>query len=305
MTTPISTTQASSSHIFSGRVLAFLGNQVWVSRTGQADVPCFYRRNQQMPVVGDVVDYAMQGQQGVIQCVHPRANTFFKVDKKGHQKPLASNVSTIFVVQDANQFSAFVLDRYLVALALMNIPASIVLNKIDLLSESQKIKLQTQLSIYQKIPYPVIWTSAVKSDLLKVFISQTQNQTSMLVGPSGVGKSSLISKLSGEAIATQTVSPKGVGKHTTTTTRLYELKHGGYLIDAFGVREFKLWKLTRVQLLNGFLEFIPHLQGCQYKNCQHNNEKGCQLLLAINRGEVSEDRYARFKELEKEYTVRN
>lgn len=305
MTTFISQTQSNHSPVFTGRVVAFLGNQVWVAHLGDTTLPCFYKRNQLTPVVGDLVDYVVQGQQGVIETVHARENIFFKVDKKGKQKPLASNISRVFVVQASNQFSAFVLDRYLVALTLMGIPAVIVLNKMDLLSESEKPALQSQLDVYEKMAYPIIWASAREDHALQNLIHATQNQTSIFVGPSGVGKSSLIAKLSGESIATQSVSIKGVGKHTTTTTRLYDLKNGGYLIDAFGVREFKLWKLSRVELLHGFMEFVPYLEGCQYKNCRHHNEKGCQLLEAISKGLVSSLRYERFLELEKEYVDPN
>jgi ribosome biogenesis GTPase len=123
-------------------------------------------------------------------------------------------------------------------------------------------------------------------------IEQLKGHTSVFVGQSGVGKSSLVKTLlPQERISVGELSAQsGLGQHTTSTARLYHLPAGGAIIDSPGVREFRLWPMSRQALARGFIEFRPWLGQCKFRDCSHTHEPGCALREAVARGEISRQR---------------
>ena len=126
-----------------------------------------------------------------------------------------------------------------------------------------------------------------------------QHQTSILVGQSGVGKSSLINALMPHKNLEEgrLSEASGLGRHTTSAATLYELESGGEIIDSPGVRSFRLGKLSRQELELGFREFHPYLNRCQFSNCAHRAEPGCALIEALERGEIDPDRLQNFRHM--------
>jgi ribosome biogenesis GTPase len=173
-----------------------------------------------------------------------------------------------------------------------------VVNKADLLSPEGLVRQQAELAIYDNVPYPVVYSSIITNHGLDDLKAALAGKRGVLVGPSGVGKSSLITALGAtEDIRVGEVTAKGGGKHTTTASRLYHLEGGGGLIDSPGVREFNLWPITRAEVLQGFREFHAYLSGCRFRDCMHAVEPGCAVQRAVTDGRISLERYKSYQEL--------
>jgi ribosome biogenesis GTPase len=198
-------------------------------------------------------------------------------------------------------FSHYLVNRYLIAANILNLKTVLLINKADLLEEADQEKAKQCLSVYQPICDGGFLSSIYQVEGLKELTDYLQNKTAVLVGPSGVGKSSIISKLSVDSdIAVKAVSAKGIGKHTTTATRLYHLPNGGKLIDSPGVREFNLWPVSPQTIVNSFKEFKEFASGCKFRDCTHLSEPGCRVIEAKDTGEISQERYDNYVLLLKE-----
>lgn len=289
-----------------GLVISYFGNSVAVEALDGQVFQCHLRRNQELPVVGDQVIWSPGigdgSQAGVILSIKPRKTVLLRGDKRGQMKPLAANVDNLLIVMAPSPiFSTYLVDRYLVAAALLKIKPVIVLHKEDLLNEAAHKEAEKQLDSYAKISYPIIFSSIYHKPALAHLSDILKGHTSVLVGPSGVGKSSIIAALgSREPIRIGDVSAKGSGKHTTTATRLYRLPGGGNLIDSPGVREFNLWPITKAQVLAGFPEFVPYLGTCRFRDCQHVAEPGCSVQKAVTDDKISAQRYQSYLTLMKQ-----
>lgn len=282
-----------------GLIIAYFGKSVEVE-TNSGIYHCHLRRNQPLPVVGDqVICYKTAQGDARIKEILPRHGILAR-GEHGLQKPLAANIDQLVIVMAPPPIlSTYLIDRYLIAANLLRINALIVVNKADLMSTVEQQNLADILSIYATIDYPTIVCSLKNGyhmDLLNIALTA---KTSALVGPSGVGKSSLIAHLVNTDIKTTAVSAKGAGKHTTTGTRLYHLPCGGNLIDSPGVRDFNLWSYSLKELQSGFPEFTKYLHGCKFRDCQHLAEPGCQLLIAADKGIFAQDRWDNYLDLAK------
>lgn len=305
MTKPVEQRQMSGKK---GLVISYFGNSVAVEAEDGQVFQCHLRRNQELPVVGDRVIWQLEAEgAAVIIGIEPRRSLLSRGDSHGKSKPIAANLDTIVLVMAPTPiFSEYLLDRYLVAAELLSIQPVLVLNKSDLLDQETRRAADVRLEPYRQIPYPVIFSSTYTNEGLPELALSLKDKTAVLVGPSGVGKSSIISVLSGgQTIRTSEVSPKGAGKHTTTATRLYHLPEGGKLIDSPGVREFNLWPVTREEVLRGFREFHSFLKGCKFRDCLHVVEPGCAVQEAVNNGNISQRRYASYQQLMKEAEKQN
>lgn len=288
--------------VSAGLVVSSFGSSVAVEVAKGQEIPCHLRRNQELPVVGDEVTWQPEGDQvGVITGILPRRTLLSRGDAHGQTRPLAANVDMLLLVMTPPPaFSAYLVDRYMVAAEILGIKPVVILNKVDLLPDESRHEVEAILQIYRQIPYQVVLSSALNGNGLDELAELLKSHTSVLVGPSGVGKSSLISKLVKQDIRTRDVSPRGAGKHTTTATRLYHLEQGGALIDSPGVREFNLWTVTAEQIIGGFKEFQPYLSGCRFRDCRHLVEPGCKLLEAVESGRVSLARFENYLRLRRE-----
>lgn len=288
-----------------GLVMSYHGSTVTVRDDSGELYQCHLRRNQSLPVVGDHVVWQLEKDQtGIITGILPRKSELARGDGHGGMKAIAANLDLLVIVMSPPPvFSEYLIDRYLIAAELLKIKPIIVLNKVDLLDEPALAAVKKRLEPYQAIPYDVVLSTTTSPEGLFALSQVLRQQCAVLVGPSGVGKSSIIAALSQQAgIQTRDVSPKGAGKHTTTATRLYLLADGGRLIDSPGVREFNLWSVDKAVLLAGFPEFRPYLGGCKFRDCMHVIEPGCAVRSAVDSGKISATRYENFQALMKKAT---
>ncbi len=266
---------------------------------------CNLRRTLKNVVVGDRVSWRLgserlQGISGVIEAVHPRQNELTRPDYYDGIKVMAANIDQIIIVSSVlPTLSLNIIDRYLVICEAAQIPALIVLNKVDLLSEDERQAVQQQLAIYKQIGYQTLCLSAETGENMATLDRYLAQGTSIFVGQSGVGKSSLLNRLLPQVNAqTGAVSEiSGLGQHTTTASRLYHLSQGGNLIDSPGIREFGLWHLDAEQITAGYREFQGLLGGCKFRDCKHKQDPGCRLLEAVEQGKISAVRFENYHRL--------
>lgn len=266
---------------------------------------CNLRRTLKNVVVGDLVSWRLgseqlQGISGVIEAVHPRKNELSRPDYYDGIKVMAANIDQIIIISAVlPQLSLNIIDRYLVICETAKIPALIVLNKIDLLSQAERKAVEQQLAIYEKIGYNTLCLSADSGENMAELDHYLSQGTSIFVGQSGVGKSSLINQLLPEVNAlTGSVSDvSGLGQHTTTASRLYHLPQGGNLIDSPGIREFGLWHLEPEQITNGYREFQKVLGTCKFRDCKHKTDPGCAVREAVENGEIDPIRFENYHRL--------
>lgn len=285
-----------------------------ISRFGQhADVEdvdgnifrCNLRRSITSLVCGDKVLWR-QGKEtqhsisGVIEAVHERTSVLSRPDVYDGVKPIAANIDQIFIISSVlPAFNSNIIDRYLVAATQTGITPIIVLNKTDLLTSENQTEIEASLKIYQDIGYQVLYASSANQAGMAELTEQLNDKTSIFVGQSGVGKSTLVNSLMPElSLLTQEVSENsGLGQHTTTVARLYHFTTGGHLIDSPGIREFGLWHLTPEQVTNGFVEFADYLGTCKFRDCKHKSDPGCALVAAAHEGNIHPQRLASFQRI--------
>jgi ribosome biogenesis GTPase len=251
-------------------------------------------------VVGDEVLWEATTEQGVVIQVLPRRTCIEKHDARGKSSPMAANIDQlVIVVSPIPAPQQTTLDRYLVLAAHYHIVPILVFNKVDLLrdnglSNAEKTSFEEVLSVYATLPFHYFRVSTFEPDSLQGLKVALQGQISLVVGQSGVGKSSLIQQLvQDDAIVVGDLSKEGLlGKHTTTVSRWYFLAEGGAIVDSPGVRELKLPLLSRQQLLSYFPECKPYLGACRFRNCAHTEETpGCALWEAVRQHVISGRRF--------------
>jgi ribosome biogenesis GTPase len=257
-------------------------------------IRCHIRKNADPVITGDRV-YWLPEKDGTATIVGPmpRKSLLCRPENPHTLKLIAANIDVIIIVTAPPPvLSEDMIDRYLVAAELLKIKPIILLNKIDLLDPQHKDELMQRLAPYHEIGYDVIYSSTYTRDGLAELDKFLHEKTCVLVGASGVGKSSIISALTAQSIRVGEVSVStGLGKHTTTTTHLYHLPQGGKLIDSPGVREFGLWHVNEEELFQGFIEFKPFLKQCKYRNCQHKIEPECAIQDAVATKKIDARRF--------------
>ena len=300
------TSAVDNKNTFSGIVISHHGKRIQVENEKGELISCHMRTHIDKPVCGDsVIWQAEDNQTGVIIALQPRQNEWDRHTRRGERKVVAANISQALIVVAAKpEIHEGLIDRALVALENRNIKAIIVFNKTDLLNEEQHKTCQERLRIYQQLGYSVIETSVKKTHGLESLSSALQNETSVFMGESGVGKSSLIqAMLPDEEIRIGEISAvHEQGKHTTTTAKLYHLPDGGKIIDSPGIREFFIPHFSSDDLIHGFRELRPLLGQCQFRDCMHNHEPGCALLLAAETEGISEKRWRSYQSIRAELT---
>ena len=195
------------------------------------------------------------------------------------------------------------MERYLLAVHSLGIEPIIVYNKTDLqLADDETangVAVLAHMPDYEDLGYTVLRTSCKQEPGISGLRPVLKDKTSILVGQSGVGKSSLINQLIPDLqIQTGKLSnATGKGTHTTTSTMLYEFTDGGYLIDSPGVWEYGIWKLEDDELASGFVEFKPFLGHCRFNNCLHSSEPDCAIKQAVADGLIRKWRFESYTRL--------
>ncbi len=266
---------------------------------------CNLRRTLKSVVVGDNVSWCkgseqLQGISGVIEAIYPRKNELSRPDYYDGIKVMAANIDQIIIVSAVlPEFSLNIIDRYLVICENAKIPALIVLNKIDLLDDNERKEIEKQLDIYRHIGYNTLCLSAQTGEGMAQLDDYLSQGTSIFVGQSGVGKSSLINQILPEtqAVTNEVSTNSGLGQHTTTSSCLYRLPQGGKLIDSPGIREFGLWHLETEQITHGYVEFQSVLGLCKFRDCKHNTDPNCAIREAMEEGKINRARFENYHRL--------
>lgn len=284
-----------------GLVIANYGANVIVEATDGTLIRCALRQHLGLTVCGDRVIWQAAGaDKGVISAVAERRSLLSRPDHGGRLKPLAANLDQVAViVAPQPPLSELLIDRYLVALAAVPVAPLLVVNKTDLLDTAALAALTERLALYPRLGYPLLFTSSRDAHGLDTLRATLCQRTSLLVGQSGVGKSSLIKALLPHRdIRIRALSAAtGHGTHTTTTTTLYHLPEGGDLIDSPGVRGFEPGERSPRALEQGFAEFAPYLGHCRFADCRHTVEPGCALLAAVANGQIDPRRWQSYRHL--------
>ena len=261
---------------------------------------CVTRGKKSDLAVGDTVTVRLSAPtQGVIESMAERHTLLYRSDQY-KSKLLAANVSQLFIVVATEpSFSDDLISRALVAAEAAGVPVHLILNKTDLADWLPRAR--ERLKLYADLGYPVHEVSAIGTPELTVqnLLPLLRGQRTILIGQSGMGKSSLINLLVPDAdIATREISTAlNSGKHTTTFTRLYAMEADTAIIDSPGFQEFGLYHLTEGMLERAFREFAPFLGHCRFYNCRHLVEPGCAILDAVSAGRIHRMRHALYAQL--------
>ncbi|MFV8783916.1 small ribosomal subunit biogenesis GTPase RsgA [Microbulbifer sp. SA54] len=283
-----------------GLVIANYGTQVLVESESDGELRqrCHVRANIDTLVTGDKVAWrpavgGSTGGLGVVGARLPRHSELQRPDRYGDMKTVAANIDRILIViAPYPEPFANAIDRYLVAAETTGIQPLLLLNKIDLIDDGNRAALEDLLRPYPELGYQVLKLSTKTGEGLDNLLATLALGTSVFVGQSGVGKSSLINGLLPSAAARTGALSEATGKgtHTTTAAELFHLPSGGDLIDSPGIREFGIWHMSEQELLEGFVEFRPFIGHCRFRDCRHQSEPGCAILEALERGDISERR---------------
>jgi len=278
-----------------GLVVSSYGKRYEVEVADSKRISCVTRGKKNDLACGDNVIIKLTDKaQGVVESSIARSSLLYR-SNEFKSKILAANVTQIVIVLATQpSFYEALLNRCLIAAEAANIKPLIVLNKCDLADEDNA---KTKLRLYSDLGYQVIHLSAKENiDALSQYLT---GHRSVLVGQSGMGKSTMINALLPHMnVRTQEISTVlDSGKHTTTATHLYHLDATSSLIDSPGLQEFGLNHLTNEQLELAFIEFKPYLGKCRFNNCKHSHEPDCAVTQAVETGNISKIRLDFYKSL--------
>jgi ribosome biogenesis GTPase len=248
------------------------------------------------PVCGDRVlaEEIENESDWLINEILPRDNQLSRPNMRGKVEILAANVELLLVVAAATpEPDWFIVDRYLAAAESMRANAAVIFNKTDLAAAD------ANFDDYAKIGYDAIACSALSGENTAAIRDLLKQQTAIIVGQSGVGKSSIINALLGEnSLRTAEISEKNQeGKHTTVNSEMLEIPGGARIIDSPGVRDYAPALADLGQVLQGFREMESAGQGCRFANCKHLREPGCAVKAGVESGEISARRYESYRRL--------
>lgn len=254
------------------------------------------KTNEDFAAVGDRVQVEIQSEgKGVIEAVLPRKSAFVRLAPMArgeYKQVLLANPDLLLIVFACAEPEPHtrMLDRFLVIAEKQRIPAAIVANKLDLISDAQA---EAIFGMYRPLGYSVLFASAQTGQGVPEILDLLKGKITALGGPSGVGKSSLLNAMQpGLGIKVSHVKERDLkGRHTTVARELYPLDGGGYVADLPGLRMLSLWDTEPEELDGYFPELRPLVEHCQFNDCSHSHEPGCAVIAAVEEGKVDARRY--------------
>jgi len=279
------------------RVVAGHGRRFVVETTDGERLLCLTAGRSVQPVCGDRVRVTLATEPSISE-VLPRRSLFSKADGRGRSVPAVANLDrVIMVLAPIPAPELFLMDKYLAAIEGMGIEAGIVLNKMDLVDEDDDGGLGRRLAYLGGLGYPVYRLSTQDGSGLETFTAALKGHDSMLVGQSGVGKSSLLNALVPQARhrIDELSAATDEGRHTTTSTTLHPLPGGGALVDSPGVRDLELVIRDPTAIGPLFRDIRAIAGDCRFANCLHLQEPGCAVKEAVEKEQLPRSRYTSYK----------
>lgn len=285
------------------RVIESFGRRVIVETAAHVRLPAELFGKRLNCVCGDDVTVrppsSNSGDTVKVVSVAPRRSTFARSDSRGRTETLAANLSLLLViVAPVPEPDWYIVDRYLAGAALAGIAGALIVNKTELPGALEQ-QFQQYVRDYEQAGYTVVRVSARNEPSVQPVRDLLVGTTAMLVGQSGVGKSTLTNRLAPESErATRTLSDAtGEGRHTTVSTALFRLQSGGELIDSPGVRDFAPPPVEDAMVQVGWPEILKAAPECRFNNCLHVREPGCAVLAGVAASTISARRYESYKRL--------
>ena len=284
----------------SGTVLASFGRGALV-QSGDTTLRCGLVGRKLRVVCGDRITWVQTSAADgpSVDSVEPRRNLIERIDARGRPEAVAANIDRLaIVVAPEPAPDWFLVDRYWAGAALKDLDAQLIINKSDLGTEA----LQPQIDEYRNLHLPCTEVSSAEGSGLSELKLLFAGKVTMLVGQSGVGKSSLLNALAPDAAAqTAQLTRDAEGRHTTTTARWYIIGNAEAIIDAPGVRDFAPPASLMRAAERGFIEVLERSIDCRFKDCRHMEEPGCAVRTAVVNCHIAARRYESYRRLFKLY----
>lgn len=279
-----------------GIVITQHGSHVLIRNEQGIDILAKSRQHLGAITTGDIVGYQLlEENSAIINHRLERSSLLSRIGYGGKEKLIAANIDQVMVViAPQPEPSPSLIDRYLVVIKSLDLEAIILINKADLLDDYPQDALIEQ---FTQLGYRVLLCCASPTQNhahigMEQLNEALKDKTSIFVGQSGVGKSSLTNVLLPDlGIRTQLISAKtGLGNHTTSASALYDLPNGGFIIDSPGVRSFEIDHMSTADIDRGFIEIYPHLGQCKFRDCRHLKDPDCVFTQLIHTQTISRRR---------------
>jgi ribosome biogenesis GTPase len=283
----------------SGVVLASYGRGVLVqaddAAPGEAALRCSLKGRKLRIVCGDRVGWIHSAANGTsVESIEPRGNLMERIDSRGRSEPVVANIDRLAIVAAPEPAADwFLVDRYWAGAQLKDIATLLIVNKSDLGLEA----VRDELATYRALGLPCLEMAAQTGSGTGELCTALRQGVTLLVGQSGVGKSSIVNALVPEAAAqTSELTRDAEGRHTTTTARRYRLDAGAAIVDAPGVRDFAPPASLVRAAERGFVEIHARSIDCRFNDCRHMEEPGCAVRAAVG-GLIAARRYESYRRL--------